>query len=299
MSESVKRDEAFQRHRQWLRDKLEIGPWLARRELFPLTEIGVHAELYHFHPDAPTLIFLPGIGTYVELYAETLGRLSERGFNVLAIDPPGHGYSSGKRGVYQVEQMDEAVSLAINQLSERYRGAFGLFGFSIGSLLAISAAEQDSRVDSVLCGTLLLPELPPDLIHWAGWQWTWSSAFFFPQLSIPLGNLVDFRLLLAGHPAGDAVNEDPLIIFDYPVSTLSSLFTHRSEVGRKAFPFKAAILHGDRDEVLPLSYSERVVRHCKHPFELQPVSRAGHMMPWLQTATLVDLAADWFHRSLG
>ena len=205
MSESVKRDEAFQRHRQWLRDKLEIGPWLARRELFPLTEIGVHAELYHFHPDAPTLIFLPGIGTYVELYAETLGRLSERGFNVLAIDPPGHGYSSGKRGVYQVEQMDEAVSLAINQLSERYRGAFGLFGFSIGSLLAISAAEQDSRVDSVLCGTLLLPELPPDLIHWAGWQWTWSSAFFFPQLSIPLGNLVDFRLLLAGHPAGDAV----------------------------------------------------------------------------------------------
>ncbi|MCV6589163.1 MAG: alpha/beta hydrolase [Marinobacterium sp.] len=290
--------ETFRQHRQWFRERLGVELWLPRRQIIQLSD-GIHTELYHYHEDAPTLIFLPGIGTYVELYAELLARLSDSGFNVLGIDPPGHGYSQGRRGVYTVEQMDEIISQAIDQLSLRYRGGFGVFGFSIGSLLAVSAAELDSRIDSVLCGTLLLPDLPPDLLHWAGWQWTWSSAFFFPQLELPLGALVDFRQLMAGHPAAEAINNDPLIIYDYPITTLSSLFNHRSAVVRKQFDFQALIIHGDRDEVLPLAYSERVVRHCCHPFELQPVSRAGHMMPWMQTPQLLELAANWFHRTLG
>lgn len=299
MAQAEQKDTAFSEHRRWYRQQLEIELWLARREIFPLTELGIHAELYHHHEDAPTLIFLPGIGTYVELYAELLGRLSDSGFNVLAIDPPGHGYSEGKRGAYTVEQMDQAVSLAIDKLSSRYKGAFGVFGFSIGSLLAVSAAEHDSRVESILCGTLLLPDLPPDMMHWAGWQWTWGSAFFFPQLEVPLGHMMDFRQLIAGHPAAAAINEDPLIVTDYPLSTLSSLFNHSCGIVNKRYGFSAAIIHGERDEVLPLSYSERVVQHCQHPLELFPVPRASHMMPWLQTTTMLDVAQTWFHRSLG
>ncbi|MBY4678840.1 alpha/beta hydrolase [Marinobacterium arenosum] len=285
--------------RQQLRAQLGLEPWLQRRECFELSGLGIHCELYLHHPEAPTILFLPGIGTYVELYGELLGKLSRRGFNLVGIDLPGHGYSAGPRGEYSVKQVCQAVSATIDQLAEELHGGFGLFGFSIGALLALRAAEQEPRIDALLCGTLLLPDLPPDLVHLAGWQWTWGSAFFFPWLQVPLRSFVDFDLLLAGHPAGAAINSDPLIVFDYPLSTLSSLFSTRCGVVRNRYPFKAAILHGDRDEVLPLSYSERVIDHCRHPFELRVMPRTGHMAPWLCTDLMVEQAADWFAQSLG
>jgi len=299
MDQAAHQDERFERHRRQYRRLLGTEPWLKQRQLFPLPEIGIHGELYHHHADAPVLIFLPGIGTYGELYAEFLGRLCQQGFNVLVLDPPGHGYSSGKRGVYTVEQMDTAVSVAIDRLREEYHGNIGLFGFSIGSLLAISAAEQDDRVQATLGVTLLLPDLPPDMTYWAGWQWTWGSAFFFPHLQVPLGNMVDFLQLLEGHPAADLINDDPLIVFNYPLSTLSSLFNHRCGISRRRYGFQSATLHGDRDEVLPLGYSERVVKYCQHPVELIAVPGGRHMMPWMQTEQLLELSSEWFHRALG
>lgn len=299
MEQAHHQDEKFVQHRQLYRKRLGIERWLEKRQLFPLDELGIHGEFYHHHEDAPVIIFLPGIATYGELYAAFLGRLSQRGFNVLALDPPGHGYSRGTRGVYTVEQMDEAVSLAVDKLRERYQGNIGLFGFSIGSLLAISAAEQDDRIQSTLGVTLLLPDLPPDMTYWAGWQWTRSSAFFFPHLQVPLGNMVDFLQLLKGHPAAELVNEDPLIIFNYPLSTLSSLFNHRTGIVHNACGFSSAIIHGDRDEVLPLNYSERVVNHCRHPIELMPVAGGRHMLPWTNPMLLLDMTEDWFHRQLG
>jgi len=299
MDQAQPQDEHFVQHRQQYRRLLGIERSLAKRQLFPLTELGIHGELYHHHDDAPVVIFLPGIATYGELYSAFLERLSRQGFNVLALDPPGHGYSTGPRGVYTVEQIDTAVSTAIDKLRERYQGNIGLFGFSIGSLLAISAAEQDQRVQSTLGVTLLLPDLPPDLAYWAGWQWTWGSAFFFPDLQVPLGNMVDFLQLLKGHPAAELAADDPLIVYNYPLSTLSSLFNHRCGIVHRAYPFESAVLHGDRDEVLPLSYSERVVQYCRHPIELMPVSGGQHMLPWTNPRLLLDRTADWFHRTLG
>jgi len=279
--------------RQRLRQKLGIEAYLARRECLSLDGLGIHCELYHYADSAPTLLFLPGIGTYCELYAELLAKLSERGFNLLALDPPGHGYSEGPRGRYSVESVCTAVSAAADLMQQRYSGPLGIFGFSIGATQALAAAERDPRLQVLLCGTLLLPDLPPDLIHQMGWNWTWSSAFFFPGLKVPLRSLVDFDQLLAGHPAGDEINQDPLIVFDYPLATLSSMFTYRSRVLRHRFDFQAAILHGERDEVLPFSYSQRLQRSLQHPFSLLPIPAAGHMSPWLRPDCMVDIADGW------
>lgn len=81
-----------------LRDKLNLGDFLKRRTAFAIGEKAVHCELYEHAVDAPTILFLPGIGTYSELYAEMLGLLSMQGYNVVGIDPIGHGYSGGSRG---------------------------------------------------------------------------------------------------------------------------------------------------------------------------------------------------------
>lgn len=286
------------RDRERLREKLQLKPWLEKRQAFRLGSDGVHCELYEYDVAAPTVIFLPGIGTYCELYAEMLGKLSERGFNVVGVDLPGHGYSGGPRGLYTVPQVCGYVSQLIDYLQQRFDGPFSVFGYSIGALLGVAAAEQDERLEAVLCGTLLLPDIAPDFVHQMGWQWTHASAMFFPYLKVPLRMFVDFELLLASHPAGEEINKDPLVVFDYPLRTLSSAFSHTSGVLKKAYPFKSAIIHGDRDEVLPLMYSKRVVEQCEHPFELLEMERTGHMVPWLRTDKLVDITANWLLKSL-
>lgn len=279
-----------------LREKLEVEPYLDKRTAFCVGENAVHCELYESGPDAPTILFLPGIGTYCELYSELLCKLSQEGFNVVGIDPLGHGYSGGGRGHYTVEQMCDSISSVLDVLQQRFKGPFGIYGYSIGALLAVAAAEQDERLSAVLCGTLLVPDLAPDLSYRMGWNWTWASSLLLPGFKVPLKSFVDFEQLLKGHPAAKEINQDPLMVFDYPLKTLSSVFNYRCEIVNNRYDFAAAILHGDKDEVLPVSYSKRVMSYCEQPMELLVMERQGHMAPFLKPDLVVKLAAQWFEQ---
>lgn len=291
-------DEPVDAFRRELRTRLGINPWLEKRESYQVVPEGLHCEYYHHSEEAPLLLFLPGIGTYVELYAELLGRISSAGFNLVGVDYPGHGYSAGERGAYRVAQTVCDLERVISALLPRSNGQVGVYGYSIGAMLAVALAEADSRVDAVLCTTLLLTEEPPDMVHQFGWYWTWGAAQLFPSLRVPLRGFMDFDTLLQGNPAGDLINDDPLMVFDYPLSTLSSLFTHRAGVVTQNFGFKAAILQGDQDEVLSLDYGRRVVETLTHPFELVPLAGEGHMIPWDNPRFLAEQVAGWFARAL-
>lgn len=296
---SVSFDEPPDALRRELWHRLGIEPYLKQREAFSCGPDGIHCEYYHYGQDAPLLLFLPGIATYVELYAELLARISAAGFNVAAVDLPGHGYSAGERGLYTVEQTVCDLERVISAFRSRSNGRVGVYGYSIGSMLAVALAEADARVEAVLCSTLLLTELPPDMVHQFGWHWTWSMAQMFPTMKVPLRGFMDFDTLLADNPAGDLLNDDPLIVFDYPLSTLASLFTHRAEVVSRRFDFKAAILQGEKDEVLSLAYTRRVIDKLAHPFELIRMPGEGHMIPWDNPVGLSDQAVAWFSRQLG
>lgn len=288
-----KREENIDLQRLKLRRKLGIEPMLRQREVISIGELPLHTEYYHHDDTAPLLLFLPGIGTYSELYAELLSGLCAQGFNVVGVDPRGHGYSGGPRGLYTVDQVVADCRQVIDHYRQTVRGPVYIYGYSIGALLAVATAEQDSRVEAVVCGTLLVPDVAPDAMHQLGWSWIWGSALLMPGMPLPMKSFIDYDRLLAGHPAGEEINADPRIVFDYPLKTLSSLFTHRLGVLHQRFGFRGLIIHGDRDEVLPLSYSERVREVLTHAFELQPVADEGHMLPWDNPPRLVGLISDW------
>lgn len=273
-----------------------LNRYLKLRQCFHVgTDEPIHCELYPAErSDSPVLIVLPGLVTYGELYAELLAGFSAQGYNTVALDYPGHGYSCGENGVYTVASVVKAVRQLINVLQERFSGPVYLYGYSIGSLLGVAAAEQDSRIEAVVCGTLLVPEVAPDFMHQVAWHWVSSSALFFPYLRVPLKTVVDYGQLIAGHPAEKELMEDPLCMYDYPLSTLASLYSWRSEVKRKTMDFRALILHGTTDEVLPLSYSRKLVAELTHPFDLQELP-GGHMTPWVNPQLLVRQIHDWIH----
>lgn len=288
-----KREENIDLQRLKLRRKLGIEPLLQRREVIEVGDLPIHTEYYHHDESAPLLLFLPGIGTYSELYAELLAGLCDRGCNVVGMDLRGHGYSGGDRGLYTVEQVVADCMQVIDHYRESVSGPVYIYGYSIGALLAVATAEQDIRVEGVICGTLLVPDVAPDMLHQMGWSWIWGSALMLPALSLPMKNFIDYDRLLAGHPAGEEINADPRIVFDYPLKTLSSLFTHRLGVLYRHYAFRSLIIHGDHDEVLPLSYSERVMGALEHPFSLQTVSGEGHMLPWDNPEMLIRMISEW------
>ncbi|MGB0732578.1 MAG: alpha/beta hydrolase [Pontibacterium sp.] len=287
-------NEAF---RDELREKLGIVEYLKKRQIWHLEQSGVHCEYYlaKSPKTAPCIVFLPGIGTYSELYAEFLAKLAAQGYNVFSIDFPGHGYSAGSRGRYTVNDVVVAVQELLDKLEqEEINGSCGIFGYSVGSLLGLAVTEADERIRSLLCFTLLLPDIPPDMLYDLGWWWTRWNSYMFPFASVPLSSFIDFNALMRSHPAGDLINKDPLIVLDYPLSTLSSIFSYHSRIINQDINVPITILHGDRDEVLPLAYSQTLVAKVVQPIELSEISNVGHMMPWLNTDELVKRTVSWF-----
>lgn len=260
--------------------------------------IQVHCDVYLHSQTAPVIVFLPGIGTYSGLYSALLSGLSLQGFNVVGVDFKGHGLSGGTRGEYTVADTLSELTFITDQLQRFFSGPIGLFGYSIGSLIACAFAEQDSRVKALFCQTLLLPDVAPDWQHRLGWNWTIAMAQLLPALRIPMHQFINLEQQFADFAWPEAFHEDPLIVYDYPLSTLASLFSHKSGVLQQDYAFKAAILHGDQDEILPLRYSQTLLPQLRHPFELIIAQGKGHLLPWSDTPYLIQQAADWFQVNL-
>lgn len=280
-----------------LLESLGAAPYLRFRTTEQIGDLPIHCEVFRSEPQEPLLIFLPGISTYAALYAKLLYRLSQHGFNVIGVDLRGHGHSGGTRGLYTVEDVAGDISTVIDHFAPRFRGPVMLYGYSIGAPLALATAEGDDRVRSILCHTLFVSEHAPDLLHLWGWHWLQHLSFFMPHLHLPLARLFHLQDLIPERRFHKLIDEDPLLVNSYPLITLASVFNRRTRVARETMPFHAAILSGDRDELVPLNYLERLVTKLTHPFELIPVRGGTHMLPFWQPDRCADLAAAWLQRT--
>lgn len=272
---------------------------LTCRERRQLTHLQLNCEIYQAGDStAPLVLFFPGLATYSELYAQLLQEICSGGFNVISVDPPGHGYSAGERGLYQVEQFCGAVSDLLDEVSAEFSGPVIAFGYSIGALLAVAAAEQELRITKVICNTLLVTEEPPDWWHYVGWQWLWGSALYMPRWRLPLNSFLDFRRLIEKHPAAEFLNRDPLLVLHYPLATLASVFHHRAGIMQQSYPFQMLLIQAENDTVLSLSYAQRVVSRAVQPVELITVASEGHMLPLQSPLKLAGIVVEWLKAHL-
>lgn len=274
-------------------EALNVGHFLAASRPERVGVLPIHCEVYAHDDEAPVVIFVPGISTYAALYAELLCRLSGHGFNVVGVDLRGHGQSGGQRGDYTVDEVVADLRVVVDHFARRFTGPVSLYGYSIGASLALAAAEEDARIEALLCHTLLMGEHAPDLLHMWGWQWLRYLSFFCPHAEIPLKQLVELRKLIPDRDLRLLTDDDPLLVTRYSVRTLASVFSRRSRVMHETLPFRAAIISGDEDELIPITYLERLIERARHPFELIRVPGGSHMMPFWEAKRLAALAAGW------
>ncbi|WP_165840039.1 alpha/beta fold hydrolase [Motiliproteus coralliicola] len=281
-------------NRRKIYQQLGLLEYLQHRQLLQVGELPLHCELYPAQPNDPWILFIPGIGTYSELYCEMLHKLSLCGFNCLSIDLPGHGYSGGSRGNYRLETLIPQLSQLLDQLEQEHSGPIGVFGCSIGSRIGLALAEQDPRVRALMCHTLFVNEVPPDMLHQFGWQALSFNRWFMPWAEVDFRSFIDIDNLLNHNPMGEFARVDERLVWQYPISTLDSVYNARSRITEAELEIPSAIIVGERDEVLTPSYTRRLIRNSRQPFDLFEIEGGCHMLPFEHIDTTVETVADWF-----
>ena len=116
-----------------------------------------------YNPDLPTMVFIHGVLNDHSVWALQSRFLANHGFNVLAVDLPGHGRSTGAPPASVAEAAASVLALLDDlQVTEAV-----LVGHSWGSLIALHAASLDPRriVQLVLVGTAFPMPVAPALLE--------------------------------------------------------------------------------------------------------------------------------------
>jgi pimeloyl-ACP methyl ester carboxylesterase len=98
-----------------------------------------------FDASKPTVVFIHGVLHDHSVWILQTRYLAHHGFNVLAVDLPGHGKSAGiNRDIPPCKTVEEAADFILALLEATDISSAALVGHSFGSLIAIEAAARDA-----------------------------------------------------------------------------------------------------------------------------------------------------------
>jgi pimeloyl-ACP methyl ester carboxylesterase len=188
-------------------------------------------------------------------------RLNEVGFEAVHFNFRGAGESSGD---FDLLGWSEDLRAVLDYSSAgRSASTLILFGFSAGAAVAVQVAARDSRVNGlVLCGC------PADF------EGITADPHGFLQHARTIGIVRS-----SGFPA------------DFP-SWENGMRMVRAERWISALKdVPTLILHGDRDDVVPVAHAQRLYAQANEPKDLVIIKGAGHRLRLDRAA--MDAAIRW------
>lgn len=231
----------------------------------------IHAWLMTSPTAQSTVILLHGHGGNKHTLLP-LAKILYPEHHLLLLDSRGHGESEGDRTTIGCEERLDVLA-ALDELERRKLGPVGVFGTSMGAATAILAAAEDQRIASVLADSPYAR-----LRH--------AVAVAGRSLGYP-GPIVPFMAYLGCRTTAQRLGY-PMGAFD-PVEV----------VGRLA-PRPIFLIHGENDEIIPLSDAHLLYERASEPKELW-------ILPGLQHCRALEAAyepfctrvREFFGRSLG
>lgn len=224
--------------------------------------------------------------TLAQLYTTFCGR----GYVVFALRP-------GSKTRYTALEMDQHVKLGIRYVKEnadKYQvdaSKLGLTGASAGGHLATLAAltptasdpiarnKMDRHDTSVAAVAVFFP--PTDFLEWRDGKMV-DPKVLSPLLAVGANSAKEGTL-------NGKTNEE--------LQEMAKVISPLYQVRKPNVPF--LLIHGDADEVVPLSHSQKLVKAIQSAggsAELIVKKGGGH--PWLTLPEEVAVMADWFDKQL-
>jgi pimeloyl-ACP methyl ester carboxylesterase/uncharacterized membrane protein YhhN len=252
-----------------------------KSELIPSGNLKVNVDIHEYSKDAPTVVFVPGTSVYGLCYAEIMHEIGKKGYNIVAMDPRGHGRSEGNRGDYTIEELMSDVENVVAFAKKRFNNKVTLMGSSQGGIVCFYLASKGIEVDSIVCQNFA------DL----AWKETFNIARFptFARMSTPLiklsGKLLpsvtvstltyldlkSIKIKYFGNLHNFIVN-DPFTISKISLRAARSLVNAQMPNTIESITTPIFVFQGSDDIVFPVSYTQKIFDKltCKKQMKVYP-----------------------------
>lgn len=186
-------------------------------------DLGVHLEVHEGGGRGePTFVIHHGLGDHVRRFTPLAGRLAEAGYNVVAVDRPGHGLSEGHRGHCPLPWALDVVDTSVRYSRDRFDGPVLALGDSLGGITLWYALTRELDADAVLCHCIGHPDVHHDpSMRWKG---PLIKAFgrIAPRAPIPVRQIADYDNVALDARTQASFDDEADDVFDFTVTAGSA-----------------------------------------------------------------------------
>ncbi len=268
--------------------------------------LAVNLDIYASDPSDPVVIFHGGMANYARFYYLFLSKLAQKGFNVIAVDRPGHGFSEGERGDCRVEDVKSLMPFVLDFAKETFNDRIGMMGTSLGGITTFYLLPDLEGIRSALCHNWLYPGELADASK------AWLSVFLKmlnavrPMSSVPVRKLMDetkVRELSENPFIVDyflGINQDPLYCESLTLRSVVSYFGgYRPEKSYRDVNIPVMGLISEKEKVLPLETSIQWWKRAGFSEDaLHVFPDAKHMIFHDRLGECVEKVSAWFSETL-
>lgn len=265
----------------------------------------IHLDIYEHGKDSPTLVFLPGTAIYGMCYAEILEKIGASGFNIVALDPRGHGRSTGERGDYTIKELMTDTQNVITYAINRFGDNVSLMGSSQGGIVAFYLAAKDKRLKSVVCQ------------NFADLTWEESTRLTrFPKMSsmlkpllkkvggkapnaqIPISMYLDLEKIKVKYfgNAKNFMDQDPLALSSISFRAIHSLAVTKIPVAVEEIEVPVMVFQGDADSIFPVDYTQQLFDKLKVQKQMDVFSGMNHAIMTEDPDRVLPAILKWLNK---
>lgn len=262
----------------------------------------LNIDIQFYAKDAPTIVFVPGTSVYGLCFAGLLHRIGKEGYNIVALDPRGHGRSEGKRGDYTIEELMLDVRTVVKYAKETFNDKVTVFGNSQGGIVSFYLAAEGIEADSIICQNFA------DL----DWEDTYKLARFpflakmgkpfingigkmVPNLTVSTLTYLDLKKIKIKYfdNLHNFIVEDPFTVSKISMRAARSLVMAKMAKPVEEITIPVFVFQGDADRVFPLQYTKDLFARIKSKKKMKVYPDCDHgIMVENEDLVLPDIL-DW------
>jgi alpha-beta hydrolase superfamily lysophospholipase len=256
--------------------------------------VSIHIDRHRCDDPKAVIVFQPGSGAHARVYFQMAGLLTRRGYEVWAIDRPGHGLSGGTRGHCTVDQAIAVSDAALSAARSRMNRPVVLMGSSMGGLLTVFGLLRGLRPDLAVAHNFVYPGKLISLRMRARWIRRFRTRPY------PLTELVHgFEKLSSDPSVADYLKRrtDPGAAWELSAESVASMFDFITPKPERA-P-ETLVITGNRDSAIPGWATRFFMWWSGLPhYEVVVIEGAGHLLFHDHLDRSIPVIADWLDARL-
>jgi pimeloyl-ACP methyl ester carboxylesterase len=270
--------------------------------LLPHADKQLHLEVHEAVAPGASIVFNAGIGGYGRFYLPALGKLCDEGFNVVALDRPGHGLSEGRRGDCTIEQILDAVEATVRYVRGRFGGPVALVGSSLGGIINWFALTREPDVEAVVCHNIAHPSVLHEPAMRLKVPALKQLARVAPFAPVAINRIADFEALSQSPEILDHFKRrlDGIWCWSITARSAASLFEYDAPLDWRNVAIPTVVLVGEDDHMVSADFSRAVLAAASPPnAELRVLPKVGHLLFHDHLDVVLPEMVDWLRGRLG